>query len=857
MKEKQQKSTGINILQLEAKDILDENNVITFARYHKGTLDNSLEIEKLEDIHRKVYRNNKFTYLNKYGRWQTNDIISVRFRYSLDKLKPRDLRANLYVNGFYIEGEKFVRYKRSSGSSRIGNCLFIKEEMYKRMIKWSYMGLDDFKEKDLAGFETYIALTLSNIIGTIQIMPENILIIEDEKSTFTDKVIAVRQFGETLQAKEETAKITNDIWDGQSLLDSSMFTGAYRNKGFLLLRNQFFKSACFNTNIQQFFADNNITDISQLKGFTFAKDISDIKLITTPNSIKYLKFGTKEQWLFNLDSTFGVVKYEKPTHFFGGKMVQTHYQLLNTLEFSREEMEELLQPSFHYLRLLKSDLSVLRTHLKMMGDREYTVGKLVSSEDFILNMLQINDSIQNTKLFRDFINNNVTAPFRDNLLAGHVLISGNYSTLFSNGYEMLQHSIGLFADVSLLAVDSVICKNFTVDEELLCCRSPHITMGNLWVVKNVAIDEYNRYFNLSKEIICVNSIGSNHMQRLNGADYDSDTVLITNEKRFVDKAKKNYREFLVPTGYVGGGKKELSRTSGNLFLLDDGNANNKIGEIINFSQCLNSLLWERKKQGLEYQDVYKDICILAALSGVEIDKAKKDFGMLNNIIIHRKLNRKYKLELKQKPIFLQYTESNIKRETKKYKYRCFETSMDYLVGIVPDRTRKIEIPRVKNRMDLLDFLVYSTDEVKTQKANTKSMNKILTLIEECDQKTKRLWGDLKGISKEEKENRKIKYQEILDVESDYRKELSVYHPKVNDLKFILRKTPKGSVLKTLSFLYELYPQTIKELFWTKKEDVMYATPCEKTEAEYYIYNLPYRSIQKQLNVSMGEAINTA
>ena len=85
-----------------------------------------------------------------------------------------------------------------------------------------------------------------------------------------------------------------------------------------MVRNRFFKSACFNCNIQSFFADNGITDVSQLNGFTLAQSISDIKIITTPSSIKYVKFGSLEKWLQLLeeDGNFGVVKHEKHTHFF-------------------------------------------------------------------------------------------------------------------------------------------------------------------------------------------------------------------------------------------------------------------------------------------------------------------------------------------------------------------------------------------------------------------------------------------------------------------------------------------------------------------------------------------------------------
>ena len=78
-------------------------------------------------------------------------------------------------------------------------------------------------------------------------------------------------------------------------------------------------------------------------GVIFANDnISDIKIITTPSSIKYCKFGTIEQWLNLIETTFGIVKHEKPTHYFDGRMVSCHYQLINTLQLTEKEVQTLL-----------------------------------------------------------------------------------------------------------------------------------------------------------------------------------------------------------------------------------------------------------------------------------------------------------------------------------------------------------------------------------------------------------------------------------------------------------------------------------------------------------------------------------
>ena len=167
-------------------------------------------------------------------------------KYVLDKKIPTlntisELREEIYKNGFYCDGVKYTRFKRSGGSSRVGKCLFIEERLYKKMFNWSQCGLTikEGQEIDLASFESGIALTLSSIIDTVEIKPENILVINDYKSCFKDDVVAVYMDNNRLKTKTDNVDIQNIIWDGQSLMDSVLF-GNYSRYGMLLLRNRFF-----------------------------------------------------------------------------------------------------------------------------------------------------------------------------------------------------------------------------------------------------------------------------------------------------------------------------------------------------------------------------------------------------------------------------------------------------------------------------------------------------------------------------------------------------------------------------------------------------------------------------------------
>ena len=453
-----------------------------------------------------------------------------------------------------------------------------------------------------------------------------------------------------------------------------------------------FKSCCFNCNIQQWFKDNNITDVSQLNGRTKATKIEDVKLITTPNSIKYLKFDTYENWLDNLYPRFGVVKHDKKTHFFGGRLVQTHYQLINTLQLSKDEVREFLQESLDFAQLLRDNPAVVRHYIKYpdIDELEPMQKPMLDKNDVVYNLMCINDNFTNTKYYQEFLHD-LLASYYKNLKNGHVYVNGNYSTLLGNPIEMLQQSIGTFKGESQIGVGNIHNIRFGYDKTLLGSRSPHVTMGNIWLATNKENKLIDCYFNLTEEIVCVNSIGENVLQRLSGADFDSDTVLLTDNQILIRAAKRNYHVFKTPTSFVTAKKVKRYYTPEEQADLDIKTSVNKIGEIINLSQELNSLLWDKMYHGASYDDIkilYYDICQLDIMSGIEIDKAKKEFDIDNSKELD-KMREKYKEELsdeynkKKMPHFF----SHISRQKgyynpEKKNYCKYHTSMDYLQTVV-------------------------------------------------------------------------------------------------------------------------------------------------------------------------------
>ncbi|MGX8701375.1 hypothetical protein [Caproiciproducens sp.] len=243
-------------------------------------------LQKLTDYHDKI----------------KNELDNEELSDNWNEVKIKNLRDYLVDNGFTItvvnkktgktKTTKYVCYKRSSAKSRTGQCLFIKEKLFKPMFTWSHMDIDFSNfHGDYTALLSYSALVGSAIEDTINIDPHKILLISDIDSEFNWNVNVVK-YNDKKQLDSipiDNYPVHNSIFDGESLLDSSYFQDG---KAFYLLRHHFFKSAAFSTNLKQFLKDyhdnHNITVPFEEWELTSMLNeplkASECVMITTPNS---------------------------------------------------------------------------------------------------------------------------------------------------------------------------------------------------------------------------------------------------------------------------------------------------------------------------------------------------------------------------------------------------------------------------------------------------------------------------------------------------------------------------------------------------------------------------------------------
>ena len=665
-------------------------------------------------------------------------------------VKAEQVRDILYRDGFDMDGIHYVRYKRSAGASRGGRCLFIAEPLHADMMKWSACGLSIENVSDLASWEAYTSLTMSSMKKTVILPKKAILIIPDRSSVFKTRAVCVEKDAKTeLSAVEKETEIENVIWDGQGLLDVSVFEdNELEDYGMLLLRNRFFKSCAFCTRLQDWFKDNGITQIRQLGGYTTARNVSDIKLVITESSLKYLKFVPKgksledgfRMWLNNLyegkdTSAFGVVKTDQLPSNMGGAMTYTNYQLLNTVPIAPENLMKFLTPSFEMYRNVQNDSTFLLYQINVLSDTTASALRKVSADNYrhktVIDMMRRTPLFEYTDLYAD-TRYDVCKHFKRRMKKGKVLVTGNYQTLFGNPYEFLKATIdkNYKADEPLLLGDGEIYTiRFKDGAELVGSRNPHITMGNMLLARNKYCPEIDKYFELTDNIVCINAINSNLQQRLNGCDYDSDTMLITNDSWIIEGVKLCYERFGVPVCKIDPmGKTAYENTPEGLAQLDRTIAKNHIGEIINLSQFLNCLFWDRLMSDEPFDSLmplYREICKLAVLSGMEIDKAKRMYDVNADKVL--RLLEKPRIEFKKKnggklPNFFYFMvgqESNVSPDNK----ATMNTPMAYLYDAVENLDRK---QRENRRVKLSELFELNTADADSN--DSKRKRKIIETV---------------------------------------------------------------------------------------------------------------------------------
>lgn len=710
-------------------------------------------------------------WIDKEGNTQKGKRITIAHK--------KKIRKYLYTNGFVMDGKKYIFYKRGAGKAKNGYALFIQENMKDKLLNRSRLGLKfaENEELDLTSLLAYESLISSGLDDTIELDPKTeILLIDDIYGVEFESLASVtREENKEITTKNEIIKLRNCLTDGQGLLDESVFVKYKKSdKGFMLLRSDMFKCCAFNTKLRKWFEKNEITILKDMFGNEY--EANKIKLVTTPNSLKFLKFAYKfnesetkseydkitkeerfeidkkcyEHWRTNIDSAFGVVKYDKIGNY--GNYNRTTYQLLNSIpNLIYDDLMEITKLEREYVMLLKNDNAVFRNYLcadaefGLKFDKSLEDGDLSSYEniDLMNALLLVNSDIQYTKKFK-MMKTKLIANYIKHLKRGKIRMKDNkYVTLISNPYEMLLATVNKYENQSIMQGREIYCKYYKDSQGFCASRNPHINSGNVMYTKNKYHHEYDEWFNFTDNICVINFFDNDASDRLQGCDTDSDTILLIPNDILSSKAKYCEENFPTPINRVKGNSKLRKYNMVELQKLDVVLSENYIGRIVNLSQIINSYLNDAisKDEPKEtINELYQASSRLSSMSQIEIDKSKKVF---DNISMSKELSKIRQIE------YIKYIEEQDKFDQMARKmivprffsmisdfneYRVFEkfnTPLDILQDVLVFDNAKYQ--RGDKHKDFTELLVANSRYVDGV-CRKRQFENIYSIISECGSK---------------------------------------------------------------------------------------------------------------------------
>ena len=469
------------------------------------------KVDKITELLKEAYKNR-----NQYKRMNTAEI--------------RKLFYNEGVTINYVttkkdgeENVESIHYKmlyRSTGKAKKGSCMFIRDRLYERAHKFLYMGIEQDPDNPMiVEISAYAPLVSSSIVDRVRINPNNILILKDVDRSYTTNVVSVEtdENQHCIARAIEEYRLKNTLFDGQALIDSSLFPSW--GNGYILLRQHFFKAAAFCCNIQEFFRDYFGEDYY----YATVKDywgnvhyLKDIELITTDNACKWMKFDVSYQYwckkVFQNNCMFGIVKTAHESKL--GEMQRMSYQMVNSL--SEEIMPDVLKASVDYVTDLKTKdeafLDFLEKNENFSNDYRVLVALCRNNPEFTRSVY-----FRRRKEY-------ILKAYVTNLKSGHIIQNADNLVIVGSPYAMLLYAAtgreeSVDDDDTLKQEDGTIqcyTERFDDGEYLASFRSPFNSKNNMGYLHNVLDPRIKKYFNFGTQIIAVNMVGTDFQDRNNG-----------------------------------------------------------------------------------------------------------------------------------------------------------------------------------------------------------------------------------------------------------------------------------------------------------------------------------------------------
>ena len=720
---------------------------------------------------------------------------------------PNDYRY-AYKNKFSItidygnrkETVTYVRLLGTAGSIKKSTIMFINEnrhdEIMRRINNGRYLGPKEGESvKTHNGIElgykfipaklsAYFALQCS---ASISVPWPRIIVVNDAEVKFKDVVRIVTDSGNeenpiwpTVSEPQEV-EIEADISDGMGFISPEMSAkwakelheGEEPLSGYNT-RCAFVKGMVFTVPFVQFAEEVAHTYIIT-DAWGDKRDIRDADVILTTSMLKlwdsYDGFEDYYENCMKNEYDFCIAK-SSPREL--RNVHTTNYQYLQDFTFTDDQIDDLVTPTVTKIKeCLGLDWKKLILYMCGTGLDE----KNVLSMDPMCKSIMANPELVKDPYVRSKVSRMIQKRINSAKI-GVLDVAGDYAILGNDPYSLLQHIFGM--EITGLMKAGECYHKYWADknvDEIVLFRAPMTSHENVQKLKVVASDEMKKWYGYIKTCCLINSWDTTAM-RLNGADYDSDTVFSTNNEVLLNTFE--YKDTLM---CIQSKMPKKVPTEDDFIMSDINGFGDSIGSVTNRGTNMISLREKFDKNSEEYARLQYRIRTMMNYQQNAIDRIKgvvaqpipkewlqsrfskpKDGDDEDTL---RKKEIDYNIAAEIKPWFFIYRYSQLKSELDKY-MKSVKSNCKIRFGKTLD-----DLYASDSRTEEEEAFIYNYEKYMPISRAPGTMNRICWKIED-EFKTTNVLPDVefdRSILKSDAEYSQEEFDAIKELYNEYGKDL--------------------------------------------------------------------------------------
>ena len=697
----------------------------------------------------------------------------------------------------------YVRLLGTAGSIKKSTIMFINEnrhdEIMRRINNGRYLGPKEGESvKTHNGIElgykfipaklsAYFALQCS---ASISVPWPRIIVVNDAEVKFKDVVRIVTDSGNeenpiwpTVSEPQEV-EIEADVSDGMGFISPEMSAKWAKslNEGDEPLsgyntRCAFVKGMVFTVPFVQF-AEEVAHTYMITDAWGDKRDIRDADVILTTSMLKlwdsYDGFEDYYENCMKNEYDFCIAK-SSPREL--RNIHTTNYQYLQDFTFTDEQINDLVSPTVTKIKeCLGLDWKKLILYMCGTGLDE----KNVLSMDPMCKSIMANPELTKDPYVRSKVSRMIQKRINSAKI-GVLDVAGDYAILGNDPYSLLQHIFGMEI-TGLMKAGECYHKYWTDKnvDEIVLFRAPMTSHENVQKLKVVASDEMKKWYGYIKTCCLINSWDTTAM-RLNGADYDSDTVFSTNNEVLLNTFE--YKDTLM---CIQSKMPKKVPTEDDFIISDINGFGDSIGSVTNRGTNMISLREKFDKNSEEYARLQYRIRTMMNYQQNAIDRIKGVVAQPipkewlesrlskpkdgDDDVILKKKEVDYNIAAEIKPWFFIYRYSQLKAELDKYmksvKSNCkirFGKTLDDLYAS-DDKTEEEEA------------FIYNYEKYMPISRAPGTMNRICWRIED-EFKTTDVLPDVefdRSILKSDAEYSQEEFDAVKSVYDEYNKNMQIF-----------------------------------------------------------------------------------